>query len=359
MAIAFRNVTSAAQASGTVVTLALPGGVKEGDLLLAVLLAGGGSSLTVTPPAGWTVALRTNDGTTAAQLLLWLRYTGGGASSVAFALSSSVAAIGHLLAYGGVDQVVPVDVSGGQANASSTSCTAPSVTTTKSSALLVGAFGGESGAPSATPPSGMTERADSQAGAFGLSVADAVQGTLGTSGTKVATLSGACANLGQLLALAPSALNTPAAVRDEGNWRFDGWSPRVANDTAMDALVEGLIQRANVQVRLRVGSSFYAANVLADPYNGLLKEAEMHLAQALLLDAAAEITEAGNDNNPAPFLGTGDDLRALAAARRVRAEEIFRTTRSADRPGPQGPYFAGASTTAPVRTLFDATDGLA
>src|SRR5581483_9564177 len=97
MAIAFRNLTSVAQASGTVVTLALPGGVKEGDLLLAVLLAGGGSSLTVTPPAGWTVALRTNDGTTAAQILLWLRYTGT-AGSVVFSLSSSVAAIGHLLA---------------------------------------------------------------------------------------------------------------------------------------------------------------------------------------------------------------------------------------------------------------------
>jgi hypothetical protein len=43
---------------------------------------------------------------------------------------------------------------------------------------------------------------------------------------------------------------------------------------------------------------------------------------------------------------------------RAPAEAIIRTTRSAARPGPQGPFFAGAPTTAPVRDLFDPTTGL-
>jgi hypothetical protein len=41
------------------------------------------------------------------------------------------------------------------------------------------------------------------------------------------------------------------------------------------------------------------------------------------------------------------------------AKEIFRTTRSAARPGPQGLSFAGALSTAPVRDLFDPETGLA
>jgi hypothetical protein len=44
---------------------------------------------------------------------------------------------------------------------------------------------------------------------------------------------------------------------------------------------------------------------------------------------------------------------------RAPAEAIIRTTRSAARPGPQGPTFAGALTTAPVRALLDPETGLA
>jgi hypothetical protein len=357
MAIAFRAVTTLAQAAATTVTLTVPTGVVAGDLLLAVLHVGGGTGTTITPPTGWELVLRTNDGTSEATAVYRRRYLADTPASHSWTITAA-ACVAALLAYGGADQVTPIDAAAGQANASSTSATAPSVTTTKSSALLVGIWGAATGAPTATLPAGFTERFDLAGAALALSGADQVQGTLGASGTKVATLSGASVNIGTLLALAPSALNTPTAVRDEGNWRLDGWSPRVASEAAMDALVEGLIQRANVQVRLRVGAAFYAANVLADPYSGLLKEAEMHLTQALLLDAAAQITEAGDDNNPAPFLGTGEDLRALADARRAQAEEIFRTTRSASRPGPQGPFFAGAPTTAPVRDLFDSTTGL-
>jgi hypothetical protein len=48
----------------------------------------------------------------------------------------------------------------------------------------------------------------------------------------------------------------------------------------------------------------------------------------------------------------------MSIVARAQAEEVFRTTRSAARPGPQGPTFAGALTTAPVRDRFDPATGL-
>jgi hypothetical protein len=365
MPITFRSAATVAQSAAPSVALTLPAGLVPGDALLAILHVGGGSGTAISPPSGWDLLQRTNDGTAEATAVYARRYTAGLAALHTWTLTSAPV-VAHLLAYAGVDQLAALDVAGGQANASSTSCTAPSVTTTKNSALLVACFGGAMGSVSATPPSGMSQRAGATASGLSLTVADALQGTAGASGTKVATLSAATANIGLLLALAPSALNSASAVRDEGNWRRDGWDPRLATETAMDAFVDGLIQRANAELRARAAPAFYAAYVAADPFQGLFKAAEMHLAQALLLDAAAQITEAGDDNNPAPFLGTGEQLRALAGLRRARAASMLASAAAlaAGRPAmteegnPWLPAFRTATTTAPARDLFDDERGL-
>src|SRR5262245_32203263 len=74
MPIAFRAVTTLAQAASTTVTLTVPAGVVSGDLLLAVLHVGGGTGTTITPPAGWELVLRTNDGTSEATAVYRRRY---------------------------------------------------------------------------------------------------------------------------------------------------------------------------------------------------------------------------------------------------------------------------------------------
>jgi hypothetical protein len=358
MAVAFRAVATSDYGLVTSFVFTLPDGVEEGDLLLGAIQFTGGSTITITPPSGWTSVLRTNDGTTAGQEVFRAIYAQSLGTSITFGLSGAgSAAIGILAAYGGVDHASPVDVSGGQANASSSSATAPSVATAKSNAHLVAFWGAATGARSATPPQAMTERADRQGSALAISCADVVQGTLGASGTKVATLSGASANIGQLIALQPAALNTPTQVRDEGNWRYEAFAPRVTTDTAMDALVEGLIQRMNREVFRMVGSSFYTQNVLADPWNTLLQRAEMHLVQAALLESAGQLVGTADDESTRPFLGTPGELRSAAIERRRRAREILALCRSASRPGPGSPFFSGGAGSSAIRPRFDREHG--
>jgi hypothetical protein len=154
-----------------------------------------------------------------------------------------------------------------------------------------------------------------------------------------------------------SNLNTNAEVRDEGNWSYDGWSPRIGTDAAMDSFVGGLVTRANAQLRQRVGIAWYNANIASDPWTTLLKAAEMHLAQAFLLEAAAQIAETGSDLNPAPFLGDADTIRSAAQRRREDFEAIVALTRSASRPGGELPYAAMRSTSAAIAPRFDPKKG--
>jgi hypothetical protein len=124
------------------------------------------------------------------------------------------------------------------------------------------------------------------------------------------------------------ALNTSAKTRDEGNWRLEGWSPLIASESEFDTFVSDMLDRANNYLRYRVGSTWYTANSATDPIDDILKEAEMHLAQAYILVAAAGIAETGSDTNAAPFLGTSDDILKVATFRRGVAEEIILSTRA-------------------------------
>jgi hypothetical protein len=124
------------------------------------------------------------------------------------------------------------------------------------------------------------------------------------------------------------AINTAAKVRDEGNWRAEGWSPLIANESEYDTFVSDMLDRANNYLRYRVGATWYTANVGVDPIDDILKEAEMHLAQAQILIAAAGIAETGSDTNTAPFLGTAEEILKVAAFRQKLAEELILSTRA-------------------------------
>jgi hypothetical protein len=332
----FRGLTSLAQGAATSITLTVPSQAIVGDLLLATLVIAGGTGVTITPPSSaWQLVSRTNDGTNQAQATYQKRYATGDPATFVWTFTSG-ACVGALHAWGGADVSLPIDVSGGQANAASSSVTAPSVTTTRSNDRMVWIGSSHTGAVTYTPPGSFVERLDTAGAAISLSIADANQETLGASGTRVGTASASVANVGTLIALSPSALNTPARVRDEGNWVLSGWNSRITTETQMDAFVEKLIQRANDYLRARVGPPWYGDNAsLSDPWDDLLTEAEMHLAQAFLLEAAAGVSETGLDTNPAPFLGTAENILQVAQRRRENAERIILATKwggSAARP---------------------------
>lgn len=312
----------------------------------------------ITPPTGWELVLRTDDGTAAALAVYRRRNTREVGDEHAFALSQAASFVAALVLYAGADHATPVDAAAGQTNAASTNCAAPSVTTTRSSARLLHLAAGETGAVTSTPPVGFTERFDRTGGALALALSDAVWAAAGATGTRSATLSAAVASIGQLIALAPSRLNNPDAIRDEGNWKHQGWSNRFTSEAEMDTFVDDLAQAQNAALRERLGAALYTERVLTDPWNALLARAEMHLSQAALLDAAAQIAESGDDTNPAPFLGTGAQLRSLADRRRRLAEEIIASSRTTNRPGPGSPLFRSSPGAGPLRSRFDPEEGL-
>src|SRR5207249_7158255 len=88
-------------------------------------------------------------------------------SSYTWTLSASQHVSGGIQAYTYVNLSSPVDVSAGQMTSSSSSVTAPSVTTAVAGEMLVGLFGMADGRPTFTPPSGMTERFDVNSGTLG------------------------------------------------------------------------------------------------------------------------------------------------------------------------------------------------
>lgn len=203
--------STASVRGGTSLSPAKPAGTAADDLLIAGVAVNGGSDVTITPPPGWILIRRTDNGKDIGEAVY---YKVAGASEPAtynWTVSpSSKWSIG-ISAYRGVDTTAPINADAAQANPSSTSAVAPSVTTTVAGAMLVGIFVSKAGSTaghSADPPAGMTERYDvnTQDGGgneAGLESATAIFAGPGATGTRTATLLSASLNVGHLIALKP------------------------------------------------------------------------------------------------------------------------------------------------------------
>jgi hypothetical protein len=238
--IALRAASSTASVPTTTLTVDTPAGVEADDVLLAAITTR--PPRDVTPPAGWTLVRTDSSGTTIAQSL-WVRTASGSEPADAtwtFALPIA-AAIGHIAAYEGIDPVSPVDVAGGQANASSTSVTAPSVTTTVADVRLVGAFAVANDA-TFTPPGGMTERADAMHDGdidAAASLSDVALTDPGATGSKVATSSAGAVNLGALVALRPADATANLGVGPAHT--FESWDLGAGDSLAVNVATRNAV----------------------------------------------------------------------------------------------------------------------
>jgi hypothetical protein len=212
---------SASATSQGSLTNTKPTGTVQNDVMVANIYVVG-TNPTITAPSGWTLVLSTLDGTTA-RLSTYYKVAGASEpASYQWTFSGASMTEGGIITFYGVITSNPIDVYGGQANAASTSYTAPSVTTTVSNAMLVAAFGAKAGGGSntVTPPAGMTERYDVGQNNNGPSCTEAAtvaQASAGASGTKVATGQSGT-NIGHLVALKP-ALTTNYQLDLEEQWQ--------------------------------------------------------------------------------------------------------------------------------------------
>ena len=195
--------------NGTSFTVSRPAGIAVGDVLLAVVAAKeGGSARTISAPAGWTSVVLTDAGSGEfRQEVFWKAVAAGDPASDTFTTSSSGRVAIVMLAYRGVDNVSPIAAQGGQANASSSSVTAPSISPAAANTTLVGFFGTSNGNAGFTAPGTMALEASdgSSAGPNGVAIAaaDEALAAAGATGARTATASSSAVNIGQLVALRP------------------------------------------------------------------------------------------------------------------------------------------------------------
>jgi hypothetical protein len=203
------RANASAQSQGSL-TITKPTGTVQDDVMVANIYVVG-TNPTITAPSGWTLILSTLDGTTA-RLSTYYKVAGASEpASYQWTFSGASMTEGGIITFYGVITTSPIDVYDGQANAASTSYTAPSVTTTVGNAMLVAAFGAKAGGSSntVTPPAGMTECYDVGQNNNGPSCTEAAtvaQTSAGASGTKVATGQSGT-NIGHLVALKPKPAN--------------------------------------------------------------------------------------------------------------------------------------------------------
>ena len=193
----------AASASGTryavSITIPAPVGVQLGDVLIAGLYVLDQPAMTA--PAGWTRVRR--DGSAAS----YVRVAGASEpASYKWTFTGKHTAAGGIVAYSGVNAAAPIQSANGKVNGSSTSITAPSVTTSKPGTMVLGIFG-VGRKTTVTPPAGMKERVDiastNDARNATVEVSQVVVPAPSATGPKVAKATLAGGNAGQLIALDP------------------------------------------------------------------------------------------------------------------------------------------------------------
>jgi hypothetical protein len=204
--IVIRGASSAANVTATTLSIPTPLNASPGDVMVAAVSVRGNP--TITAPAGWTFIRLDAITNSLRQAAFYRVVTSAEPPAHTWTFSSSQAAAGGIVAYGGVSTNNPIDAHGGQTSTATPAITAPSITTTVPNTMLLGLYCVVS-AMTVAPPGGMAERWDiaSNAGTFKITseAADESQASAGATGTKVATAGvGTNPNIGQLIALRPA-----------------------------------------------------------------------------------------------------------------------------------------------------------
>lgn len=205
MAIAFRTSKSAVwSVSQQNQAVSLPAGVLDGDIVLLCVFVGGANPDPITNLPTGATQLYPGADQTGARVRGWYFFWHTG-DPTSWTVHLNIAGGGGygIFAYSGVDPTTPLDCTSASASGGSNlHPTSPSITTVTDNAMLVCVECGASGGLTATPPSGMTERFDQNAGAS-FSGADESLPTAGATGAQAFTLNAAKAWAAASCALRP------------------------------------------------------------------------------------------------------------------------------------------------------------
>jgi hypothetical protein len=173
-----------------------PSDVAAGDLMLASIAIHDGNTVTVTPPAGWTEVLRTDNDTNVGIATYEKIASASEPANYTRVLSPQTRAQGGITRYSGVDPSNPIDVKAGNTGRS-TIATTSSITTAAANDEIVAVYALHVGSANFagdffSVPTGMTEKYDSSFTNAGPTIAsfEATQASSSVVGSKSSTISG-------------------------------------------------------------------------------------------------------------------------------------------------------------------------
>lgn len=228
--------------SYTQLSLALPGAVEAGDLLLANVSYNGGASASLTAPAGWALIAKTSNGK---EVTIASYYKIAGVSEPAaysWSLDAATKASGGITRFSGVDAANPIDASLG-ATGNGKVAAAPSVNASGAGEEVITIYTTPWGLPrfnhfNAAP--GMTEQYEVANVPLGATTAldAAVQALAGATGQKAATINTPL----KLPWAAQTIVLHQVAATTLGNglvsyWNLNGINGKIADSVGQNELV--------------------------------------------------------------------------------------------------------------------------
>jgi len=224
-AITYVSSSAAVVSSGSV-TITAPAGLATGDALIAFVAENTNALPIVTAvPAGWTLVLEKNDGSSIGVAVYSRIATSAdvaGTTTYTWTIQGSGHSDGLMLDFRGVLSTVPVVTSAATVNGTSANYSAPSITPGISNTELVVLFAADNGNGGINVPTGMTSAFfdGTKAGPNGLVIGaftEALTASTAT-GTLQSTANNSAANIGISFALQSAAGATPDhfAISDAG-----------------------------------------------------------------------------------------------------------------------------------------------
>lgn len=219
MPASVRSVSSPAGETDASVIVTKPAGTSIGDILYGFHSQDDGTLASMATTGTFATLLSHDHASTALKLKVYRRVVDGSeGANFTFSSSGGYTCAG-LVCVQDADTTTPEDVTPliSPSASSTASCVAPAISPIAADAFLLTAHTGEGagGAPgSMTPPSGMTELFDLQAGSFPhMSVAGLGLSSSGSTGTKTATISFGAWNIGASIVVRSATAGTPIPPR--------------------------------------------------------------------------------------------------------------------------------------------------
>ena len=278
-AVTYRTVqvSNNGAAGAASITMTVPAGVADNDLLFMHIAARGGSNMTIAAPAGWT-QLRNTNANTVTRLATFYRIASSEPASYSVTFGGGTPtqqAVGEITAYYGVKSSSPVDVNGATATGNSATPSATSITVAANSLVLAayshGTGSGTTGTAMFTTAAGMNERYDAQSqnatagNRASLGGDDIISASAGATGAKAVTATASARWVAHQVAFNEDDVNPTGATTfpaSSGNYNAAGWAAGCATagicGTASDA--DSAVQKVEVSIRQGAGNYWNGAS---------------------------------------------------------------------------------------------------